>query len=169
MNDIFIFVLSVALGKVPDTELHEREVAFAELPPECAAEYDQGLREFRKASTTRICHCDLDGDGSEELLVWTGESGSGGEAWSVMTQLDGRWRRAGQVFGNLHFVDRSPFRSLVVETPCGWENATCEYWKLKDGTLVSRLKLDIRYRKQEGNALRSRPKNITFRIRSVEM
>ena len=50
MNGILILVLSVALGQFPDSALHEREAAFAELAPECAAEYDRGLREFRKAS-----------------------------------------------------------------------------------------------------------------------
>ena len=163
MNELLILILSVALGQLPDTTLPEREVAFAELPPECAAEYDQGLREFRKASTTRVCRCDLDGDGADELLIWTGNSGSGGEEWSVMTKLDGRWRRAGQVFGNLLFVDRPPFRGLVVGTPCGWENATWEYWELKDGMLVSRLKLDIRYRKPEGHVLRIRPVEIKIK------
>ena len=157
MNELLILILSVALGQLPDTVLPEREVAFAELPPECTAEYDQGLREFRKATAALVCRCDLDGDGADELLIWTGNSGSGGEEWSVMTKRDEKYRRAGRVFGIVHFVDRSPFRGLAVETPCGWENATWEYWELKDGTLVSRLKLDIRYRKPEGNALHTHP------------
>ena len=157
MNGILLLILSVALGQSGDTELKQTEVAFAELPPECAAEYHAELREFRNASTTQVCRCDLDGDGVEELLVWTGESGSGGEMWSVMTKRNGKYCRAGQVFGGVHFVDRPPYRGLVVGTPCGWENATWEYWELKDGTLVSRLKLDIRYRKPEGNALHTHP------------
>ena len=93
MNGLLLLLLSAALGQLSGTALHESEVAFAELPPECAAEYHAEIREFRKASATRVCRCDLDGDGAEELLVWTGESGSGGETWSVMTKRDGRWRR----------------------------------------------------------------------------
>ena len=160
MNGILILVLSVALGQFPDSALHEREAAFAELAPECAAEYDRGLREFRKASATTVCRRDLDGDGTEELLVWTGESGSGGETWSVMTKCNGKYHRAGRVFGIVHFIDRPPYRGLVVETPCGWERATWEYWELKGGILSSRLKLEIRYRKPEGHILRTRPVEI---------
>ena len=160
MNELLNLILSVALGQLPDTALLEREVAFAKLAPECAAEYDRGMRAFRKAAATRVCRCDLDGDGAEELLVWTGNSGSGGEEWSVMTKCDGKYRRAGRVFGIVHFVDRPPYRGLIVGTPCGWEHATWEFWELKDGVLCSRLKLGIRYGKQEGNELRTRPVEI---------
>ena len=157
MNGLLLLLLSAALGQLSGTALHESEVAFAELPPECAAEYHAEIREFRKASATRVCRCDLDGDGAEELLVWTGESGSGGETWSVMTKRDGRWRRAGQVFGNLHFVDRPPYRGLVVETPCGWANSSWEYWELKDGILTCRLAIDMHYDRPAGHILRTRP------------
>ena len=160
MKDILILILSVALGKFPDAALHESEVAFAELPPECAAECHAEIREFRKATATLVCRCDLDGDGTDELLIWTGNSGSGGEEWSVMTKRDGKYRRAGRVFGIVHFVDRPPHRGLIVGTPCGWEHATWEYWELKDGVLYSRLKLDIRYCKPEGHILRTRPVEI---------
>ena len=153
-------ILSVALGQFPNTALHEREVAFAELPPECAAEYHAELRKFRKASATLVCRCDLDGDGVEELLVWTGESGSGGEMWSVMTKRNGKYRRAGQVFGGVHFVDRPPYRGLVVGTSCGWDNASWEYWELKNGILTCRLAIDMHYDRPPGNTLRSRPKEI---------
>ena len=160
MNGLLLLLLSVALGQSVDTELKWTEIAFAELQPECAAEYHAELREFRKASATQVCRCDLDGDGAEELLVWTGESGSGGEVWSVMTKRNGKYRRAGRVFGIVHFVDCPPCRGLVVGTPCGWESAAWEYWELKDGILCSRLKLDIRYCKPEGHALRTRPVEI---------
>ena len=163
MNGLLLLLLSVALGQSANTELKWTEVAFAELPPECAAEYHAELREFRKASTTRVCRRDLDGDGEEELLVWTGESGSGGEVWSVMTKRNGKYRHAGRVFGLVHFVDRPPYRGLVVGTPCGWEQATWEYWELKDETLYCRLKLDIRYRKSEGHVLRTRPVEIRIK------
>ena len=163
MNGVLILLLSVALGQSAGTELKQTEIAFAELPPECAAEYHAELREFRKASTTRGCRCDLDGDGEEELLVWTGESGSGGEMWSVMTKRNGKYRRAGRVFGLVHFVDRPPYRGLVVGTPCGWERATWGFWELKNGVLFNRLTLDIRYRKPDGNILRTRPVKIKIR------
>ena len=157
MKDILILILSVALGQFPNTALHEREVAFAELPPECSAEYHAEIREFRIATATLVCRGDLDGDGTDELLIWTGNSGSGGEEWSVMTKRDGRWLRAGQVFGNLHFVDRSPFRGLVVGTPCGWSNSSWEYWELKDGILTCRLAIDMHYDRPAGHILRTRP------------
>lgn len=160
MNALLILVLSVALGRLPGTELDFRETGFAELPPECAAEYDPELRRFRGAAATRVGRCDLDGDGSEELLVWTGESGSGGETWSVMTKRGGRWQRAGRVFGGLRFIDRPPFRGLVVGTPCGWEHAAWEYWELENGLLKSRLALDIRYLPPERGVLRGRPAEI---------
>ena len=74
-----------------------------------------------------------------------------------MTKRDGRWLRAGQVFGNLHFVDRSPFRGLVVGTPCGWSNSSWEYWELKDGILTCRLAIDMHYDRPAGHILRTRP------------
>ena len=157
MKDILILILSVALGQFPNTALHEREVAFAELPPECAAEYHAEIREFRIATATRVCRCDLDGDGAEELLIWTGNSGSGGEEWSVMTKRDGKYRRAGRVFGIVHFVDRPPYRGLVVEMPCGWNNSSWEYWELKDGILTCRLAIDMHYDRPAGHILRERP------------
>ena len=160
MNGILILVLSVALGQLSGTALHEREISFAELPPECAVEYHAELRKFRKASATLVCRCDLDGDGVEELLVWTGESGSGGEMWSVMTKRNGKYHRAGQVFGDVHFVDRPPYRGLVVGTPCGWESASWEYWELKNGILTCRLAIDIHYDRPAGDTLRTRPKEI---------
>ena len=160
MNGVLLLILSVALGQSGDTELKRTEVAFAELPPECAAEYHAELREFRKASATLVCRCDLNGDSVEELLVWTGESGSGGEMWSVMTKRDGKYRRAGQIFGVVHFVDRPPYRGLVVGTHCGLDNSTWEYWELRDGVLTCRLAIDMHYDRPAGDTLRTRPKEI---------
>ena len=160
MNGLLLLLLSVALGQSVDTELKWTEIAFAELQPECAAEYHAELREFRKASATQVCRCDLDGDGAEELLVWTGESGSGGEVWSVMTKRNGKYRRAGRVFGIVHFVDRPPYRGLVVETPCGWANSSWEYWELKDGILTSRLAIDMHFDPPVRHILRTRPVEI---------
>ena len=123
MNELLTLVLSVVLVQPSWTKLPEHDAAFAALPPECAAEYEPSLRQWRNVSGTRICRCDLDGDGEPEMLVWTGEGGSGGEDWSVMTRRGGRFRRAGQVFGILHFIDRPPHRGLLVESPRGWEHA----------------------------------------------
>lgn len=159
-NGLLLVVLSVVLGQFPGGGSNEREIAFAELPRECAAEYDAALRDERKAAATRVCRLDLDGDGAEELLVWTGESGSGGETWSVMTRRGGRWVRAGRVFGIPHFVDLPPHCGLLVETPCGWEAAAWEFFTLENGALAGRLKLDVRYRKPTGDRLRTRPAEI---------
>ena len=163
MNTLLLLVLAVALGQVPGTELREYATAFAELPAECAAEYDPELRRWRQVDGTLVRRCDLDGDGTEELLVWTGESGSGGETWSVMTRRGGGWRRAGWIFGTAHFIDQPPHRGLVVETPCGWDEATWEFWSLENGVLKSRVKVEIRYLPSEGNILRTRPAEIRIR------
>jgi len=106
---------------------------------------------------------DIDGDGAEELLVWSGEVGTGGEGWSVMTRRSGVWRCAGRIFGVVYFVDRPPHRGLVVESPCGWRYADWEYFELENGVLKSRIKLAIRYRRPEGNILRTRPEEIVVK------
>jgi len=160
MNTLLLLVLSVVLGEVSGTELRIREADFASLPPECAAEYLPFLKEERQAAGTKVARCDLDGDGAPELLVWTGACGSGGETWSVMTRRDGKWRRAGQIFGTMHFIDRPPHRGLVVETPRGWEYATWTFFELRDGSLCRRLTLDVRYRPAKGSVLRTRPAEI---------
>lgn len=164
-NGLLLLVLSVVLGQFSGAGMNEREVPFAELPPECAAEYDAGLRNERRAVATRVCRLDLDGDGAEELVVWTGEGGSGGETWSVMTRRGGKWCRAGQVFGVPRFIDSPPHRGLLVETPCGWETAAWEFFTLENGVLVGRLKLDIRYREPENGILRARPAEIRIEER----
>lgn len=163
MNGLLTLLLAVMLTRPLWTKLPELDAAFDALPPECAAEYDPFLRQERNASDTRICRCDLDGDGEQEMLVWTGDGGTGGEDWSVMTRRGGRFRRAGQVFGILHFIDRPPHRGLLVESPCGWEHDTWEFWELKNGRLVCRLTLNVRYATPEENTLRTRPVEIKIR------
>ena len=160
MNALLLLVLSVVLGEFGGAELPIREAGFSELPPECAAEYLPFLREERQAVGTRVARCDLDGDGDAEYLVWTGACGSGGETWSVMTRRGGKWRRAGQIFGSMHFVDRPPHRGFVVETPHGWEYATWSFVELVDGSLKRRLTLDVRYLPSKTNVLRTRPAEI---------
>ena len=78
MNELLTLVLSVVLTESIWTKIPEHDAVFAALPPECASEYEPSLRQWRNASGTRICRCDLDGDGEPEMLVWTGEGGSGG-------------------------------------------------------------------------------------------
>ena len=164
-NGLLLLVLSVVLGQFPGAAMNECEVAFAELPPECAAEYDAELRNERRAVATRIRRFDLDGDGAEELLVWTGECGSGGETWSVMTRRGGKWIRAGRIFGKPYFIDLPPHCGLLVETPCGWEAAAWEFFVLENGVLDGLLKLDVRYRVPEGGVLRARPAEIRIEDR----
>ena len=159
-NGLLLLILSVVLGQFPGAEANEREIAFAQLPRECAAEYDAELRSERSAAATRVRRCDLDGDGAEEFIVWTGESGSGGETWSVMTRRGGKWVRAGRVFGILHFIDLPPHCGLLVETPRGWEEAAWEFFALENGVLDGVLKLDVRYRGPENGVLRARPAEI---------
>ncbi len=160
MNELLLLVLAVVLGQSSGAELIEQTVASAELPRECAAEYLPFRQNGSSAHQPRVCRCDLDGDRREELLVWTGEFGSGGENWSVMTCRNGHWRQAGQVFGSLYRLEHPPYRGLLVETPCGWEQATWRYWELQNGLLVCRLKLDIHYRPPENHVLRTRPTKI---------
>jgi hypothetical protein len=160
MNTLMLLVLAVALGEMPCAGVRTEEVAFSALPEACVREYDSSLAEWRKAKETMIRRFDIDGDGADELLVWSGEAGSGGEGWSVMTRRSGAWRCAGRIFGVVYFVDRPPQRGLVVESPCGWRYADWEYFELENGVLKSRIKLAIRYRKPEGNILRTRPEEI---------
>ena len=159
-NALLIMVLAIAFGQDPGIAPEPREVAFAELPRECVVEYLPFLKRERSAESTLVLECDLDGDGKKEMFVWTGEGGSGGEVWSVMTCRDSLWYRAGQLFGNLFLVDKPPYRGVLVETPLGWEYATWEYWELRDDELQSRLKLQVRYRESDSHVLREKPRSI---------
>ena len=86
---------------------------------------------------------DLDGDKVNELLIFNGENGSGGEGWTVMQKHNGKYRRVGEVFGLLYKAGKG----LTVESPCGWDNAEWNYYELVNRKLVLKFNIDVKYRK----------------------
>ena len=143
MNDLLLRVLAVVLSGVSPEPLEEKVVPFEKLPAECAAVYDVDIRQFRQATSTEVISVDLDGDKVNELLIFNGESGSGGEGWTVMQKHNGKYRRVGEVFGLLY----KSGKGLIVESPCGWDNSEWNYYELVNGKLVLKFNIDVKYRK----------------------
>ena len=102
MNNILLRVLAVVLSGVSPEPLEEKVVPFEKLPAECAAVYDADIRKLRQATLTEVISVDLNGDKVNELLIFNGENGSGGEGWAVMQKINGKYRKAGEVFGILY-------------------------------------------------------------------
>ena len=136
-------MLAVVLSGVSPEPLEEKIVPFEKLPAECAAVYDAEIRQFRQATETDVIITDLDGDEVPELLIFNGESGSGGEGWTVMQKHNGKYRRVGEVFGILY----KSGKGLIVESPCGWENAQWNYYELVNSKLIMKFNIDVKYRK----------------------
>ena len=143
MNNILLRVLAVVLSGVSQEPLREKVVPFEKLPTECMAVYDADIRMFRQATSTEVISVDLDGDKVNELLIFNGENGSGGEGWTVMQKHNGKYRKTGEVFGLLYKSENG----LIVESPCGWENAQWNYYELVNSKLIMKFNIDVKYRK----------------------
>ena len=143
MNRILLRVLAVVLSGVSPEPLEEKVVPFEKLPAECAAVYDADIRQFRQATATEVISVDLDGDKVNELLIFNGENGSGGEGWAVMQKHNGKYRKTGEVFGILY----KSGKGLIVESPCGWDNAEWHYYELVNSKLIVKFNIDVKYRK----------------------
>ena len=143
MNNILLRVLAVVLSGVSPEPLEEKIVPFEKLPAECAAVYDAEIRQFRQATSTGVISVDLNDDKVNELLIFNGENGSGGEGWTVMQNHNGKYRRVGEVFGLLYKAGKG----LIVESPGGWENAQWNYYELVNSKLIMKYNIDVKYRK----------------------
>ena len=157
MNTVLLRVLAVVLSGVSPEPLEEKVVPFNAMPAECAAVYDAELKQFRQATETEVITADLDGDKEPELLIFNGNSGSGGEGWTIMQKYDGKYRKIGEVFGNLY----KSGNGLIVESPCGWSYADWNYYELiEHGKLVCKFTIKIKYSKP----VRQEPKEIIVKI-----
>ena len=157
MNDILLRVLAVVLSGVSQEPLREKVVPFEKLPAECVAVYDADIRQFRQARSTEVISVDLDGDKINELLIFNGENGSGGEGWAVMQKINGKYRKTGEVFGILY----KSGKGLIVESPCGWDNAQWNYYELVSGKFVCKLEMKVKYSKP----IRKNPVKITVEMK----
>ena len=158
MNDLLLRVLAVVLSGVSPEPLEEKVVPFNKLPAECAAVYNTDIRQFRQATSAEVISVDLDGDKINELLIFNGENGSGGEGWAVMQKYNGKYRKTGEVFGILY----KSGKGLIVESPCGWDEAQWNYYELVNGKLVLKFNIDVKYRKpvrQEVERIKIKVKN----------
>ena len=143
MNDLLLRLLAVVLSGVSPEPLEEKVVPFEKLPTECMAVYDADIRQFRQATSTEVISVDLDGDEVDELLIFNGENGSGGEGWAVMQKHNGKYSKVGEVFGILY----KSGNGLIAESPCGWDNSEWNYYELVNGKLVLKFNIDVKYRK----------------------
>ena len=147
MNALLSYLLTVILTAHALNAMKSETIKFSQLPGECAGEYDPFLRKERKADSTKAIIYDLDGDGINEILIWTGNGGSGGEEWSIMRKDSRGWHRLCKVFGLLYRVDAEPYRGLLVCSPCGWDQATWSFYQLRHGKLGKKIEFEVHYRK----------------------
>ena len=156
MNTVLLRVLAVVLSGISPEPLDEKVVPFDKMPAECAAVYDADIRQFRQATATEVITSDLDGDKIPELLIFNGENGSGGVGWAVMQKANGKYRKAGDVFGILY----KSGNDLIVESPCGWAEATWSYYTIEHGKLACKFEITVKYSKP----VRQEPKEIIVKI-----
>ena len=156
MNTVLLRVLAVVLSGISPEPLDEKVVPFDKMPAECAAVYDADIRQFRQATATEVITSDLDGDKIPELLIFNGENGSGGEGWAVLQKANGKYRKVGDVFGILY----KSGNGLIVESPCGWADATWSYYTIEHGKLVCKFEITVKYSKP----IRQAPKEIIVKI-----
>ena len=156
MNTVLLSVLAVVLSGISPEPLDEKVVPFDKMPAECAAVYDADIRQLRQATATEVIASDLDGDKESELLIFNGNNGSGGEGWAVMQKNNGKYRKAGDVFGILY----KSGNGLIVESPCGWAEATWSYYSIEHGKLVCKFEITVKYSKP----IRQEPKEIIVKI-----
>ena len=156
MNDLLLRVLAVVLSGISPEPLDEKVVPFDKMPTECAAVYDADIRQFRQATATEVITSDLDGDKIPELLIFNGENGSGGVGWAVMQKANSKYRKVGDVFGILY----KSGNGLIVESPCGWADATWSYYTIEHGKLVCKFEITVKYSKP----IRQEPKEIIAKI-----
>ena len=147
----------MVLSSVSPEPLTEKNVPFDKLPAECAAVYDSEIRQFRQTTVTDVISADLDGDKVNELLIFNGENGSGGKVYAVMQKTNGKYRKAGEVFGLLY----KSGKGLIVESPRGWDNANWNYYELVSGKLVCKLEMEVKYSKP----IRKNPVKITVEMK----
>lgn len=162
MNALLSYLLTVILTAHALNAMKSETIKFSQLPRECAAEYDSFLRKERKADSTAAIMYDLDGDGINEMLIWTGNGGSGGEEWSIMRKDSRGWHRLGKVFGLLYRVDAKPYRGLLVCKPRGWDQATWSFYQLQSGKLHKTMDFEITY----SRPVRERPIEIKIKYAS---
>jgi hypothetical protein len=143
MNDLLLRVLAVVLSGVSPEPLEEKVVPFEKLPAECAAVYDADIRKLRQATSTEVISVDLNDDKVNELLIFNGQNGSGGEGWTIVQKHDGKYRKIGEVFGILY----KSGNGLIVESPCGWAEATWSYYTIEHGKLVCKFTIKVKYSK----------------------
>lgn len=155
MNNILLRVLAVVLSGVSPEKLKEKVVPFEKLPAECAAVYDADIRQLRQATSTEVISIDLN-DKVNELLIFNGENGSGGEGWTIMQKNDGKYRKIGEVFGILY----KSGKGLIVESPCGWDEADWSYYENINGKLVQKLAINVKYAKP----IRENPITIAIKV-----
>ena len=157
MNDILLRVLAVVLSGVSPEYLPEQTITFERMPAACVSIYDVDIRNFRQAISTEVISVDLDGDEVDELLIFNEQNGSGGEGWAVMQKINGKYRKTGEVFGLLY----KSGKGLIVESPCGWDNAEWNYYELINGKLVLKFNIDVKYRKP----VRQKPCRINIEVK----
>ena len=154
-----LLAAAVVAAVLSPTWAPRTEVKFDRLPQQCAAVYEPCLKEMRRVDCTEVIYLDMDGDGTNEMLVWDGSAGSGGQGWHIMRKHGNTWCRLEHVFGMIATVDHADRIGLLVCLPCGWDSAAFEYYELKKGVMEKMLTVEVKY----GIPVRRKPVEIKLR------
>ena len=156
MNHVLLRILAVVLSGVSPEKMEKKIIPLEKLSAVCPAVFDAGILQLKQVTTTTVLSTDLDGDHEPELLIFNGDSGSGGEGWTIMQKHNGQYLKTGAVFGILY----KSGNGLIVESPCGWEQATWRYYELVNRKLELRFKIDVKY----SLPVRKKPVNINIKV-----
>ena len=140
---LIVFVMAFLMGFAPGgvrwvTTADEKAIPFEKLPPQCRCAYAKELKELRHATTTRRFFMDIDGNGISEMFLYTGETGSGGEGWSVFELRNGTWHAVGNVFGYAGKIEHNGQHGLLINQRCGWRTTFYTLYQLENGKLALR-------------------------------
>ncbi|MFA7231331.1 MAG: hypothetical protein WC071_08675 [Victivallaceae bacterium] len=135
------FINSFGIQYIPESA--QQTVKFTQLPAECRQVYDLELRKMRQTDNTQVIKLDIDENGTDELIIFDGASGSGGEGWVIFTKSEsGKYIEAGNVFGSLALYNNI----LIVDHHLGVCESIREYYQLENKKLVLKYSINLYHR-----------------------
>ena len=105
------------------------KAVFDALPEYMKIETDNG----KIISNTSFASIDLNGDGKDELIVWSHEFFSGGPGFAILQKWGDRWRVIGEIQGGFSVSRRSKKGHVDIETWSRHPEIYHRLWKFSGG------------------------------------